>query len=98
MPIHPEAAAFLLGCAGSIALELVFVCRAFERGRLPRRYQSFGFWLIRVALSLLAGIVAWAYYNPALHQILYVHIGAATPVLLVQFANVAPDADEPTET
>ncbi len=93
----PEHVAFILGAVGSLALEFVMLLQAFHRGKLPSRYKSIPFWIVRVIMSGFGGIIAWAYYSPALHPILYVHIGAATPVLLMQFAS-SPPPDPPSPT
>src|SRR6476659_8126511 len=92
MSVDPQLTAFLLGCVGGLAVELVVLHRGFERGKVPARYRKFWFWVVRLSLALVGGVFAWVYYNPVLHPVLYVHVGAATPALLMQFAATVPGA------
>ncbi len=96
-PFAPESApyvAFGLGVTGSLAAEALLYVRAHERGQIPRRYLTWGFWTGRAFLSAIGGVLAWAYYayTPGLPPILYLHVGAATPAILLNFADHRPGA------
>jgi hypothetical protein len=52
---------FLLGIAGSIAVEVWNLSKIYESGkRLPARYQRWGFWVVRSLLALIGGVLAFA--------------------------------------
>lgn len=84
---------FLLGLFGSLAVEVVAVVRTYERGRtLSVRYQRPVYLLSRLLLAGAGGVLAWAYHVN--NDILAVHIGASTPLLLEQMVR-DPDANPP---
>jgi hypothetical protein len=84
---------FLFGLAGSAAVETLRVVIAYERGRIPARYKKWGFWSVRSLLGAFAGLLAVAYDVQS--GILAMHIGAATPAIIENFATKPP---LPTET
>lgn len=82
---------FLLGCAGSIAVEVITIYRIYQGNpeKLPSRFRRGGYWVTRVLLVLVAGGLAWVYRgidNP----ILAIHIGASAPLIIQAFAQRAP--------
>jgi hypothetical protein len=83
---------YLIGFGGSLAVEVVNVCRHYERGRaLPARFTKRGFWVARFVLALAAGLVAWVYTHDSPNPVLALHLGASTPVLILAFARVPPE-------
>lgn len=77
--------AFLFGCMGSIAIEVVAFLKAMgPRGAIPGKYKTKVFWIPRAILAFVSGGLACAYYAPNIPNYLYVHIGAATPALLLR--------------
>jgi hypothetical protein len=71
----------LWGFLGSAAVEVVLLYRYYRKGaRLPPRYQSAGFWLIRSLLALMAGGLVVAYGIQA--PLLAFHLGACTPLVV----------------
>jgi hypothetical protein len=79
---------FLFGLAGSAAVEALKVVVAYERGRIPERYKKPGFWCVRSILGGFAGLLAVAYDVQS--AILAMHIGAATPAIIENFATKPP--------
>jgi hypothetical protein len=90
-PGHPFRI-FLLGVVGSIAVEAWKINRAFESGRrLPTRYKSVGFWVVRGVLALIGGVLAVAYnIQGDKADIIAIHIGASASALISTFARQAP--------
>ena len=92
---------FLWGFLGSSAVELVTLLGFYQtrRARLPRRYRKAGFWITRVALAVLAGILAVGY---DIHvRILAFNVGAATPLivsLLAKGLRSGPPSVHPVES
>jgi hypothetical protein len=91
----PRQWAFLFGVLGSSVTELVLLYQAYQRNsqKLPGRYRSRGFWIVRVLLALGSGGIAYAYFTPGLYNLVYVHVGAATPAIITQMSS-PPGADE----
>jgi hypothetical protein len=77
---------FLWGLAGSASVEIVALLRYYSlnRPRLPERYHQPGFWVTRLALACLAGVLAVGYDIQG--RILAFHIGAATPLIITSLA------------
>ena len=50
-------AAFLWGFAGSLAVEIVALCRHYDEGKLnlPPRYRRVSFYIVRFLLASVAG-------------------------------------------
>ena len=93
-PIDLELKAFLAGFVASIGVELVGVTKSFRRGRrhVARRYSDWLFWLLRILLAVVSGAVAWLFYVPGLSSAACLYIGAATPLILTQFAELSDQA------
>jgi len=77
---------FLCGMGGSIAVELVTLYEAFQSEplKLPARYRSFWFYLIRLLLAMAAGGLALAYEIEK--PLLAVNVGVSAPLLLQTLA------------
>ena len=89
--------AFAYGLGGSLVVEVVLFLRAIgPRGSIPLKYKSKPFWFLRVFLALLSGGLATAYFAPQVPFYLYVHMGAATPALMLRASKVSDD-DEPDQ-
>jgi hypothetical protein len=92
--IDPPLRIFLFGLLGSAAVEVVEVLAIYKSGRrFPVRYQKTGFWTVRVILGLIGGGLALAYGVQS--DILAVHIGATTPIIIETFARRPPGDEEP---
>ncbi len=81
----PWYSIFLCGFVGSCAVEVVTLYHAVSADAtdsfvLPSRYKSPVFWVIRLALALVAGGLAVAYEIDK--PLLAINIGAATPLIL----------------
>ena len=88
MPVN-EWTQFACGVLGSVSVELLTVLRIYQAGHpFPSRYRKKGFWVVRLALALIAGVLS-CLYNPS-SLILALHIGASTPLLIAAFAQSAP--------
>jgi hypothetical protein len=88
MPVN-ELTQFACGLLGSVSVELLYVLKVYQSGRsYPSRYRKSGFWVVRTALALIAGILSCLYDPPSL--ILALHIGASTPLLIAAFAQSPP--------
>ena len=77
---------FLWGCTGSIAVEVVALLSYYYSNpvKLPGRYRKAGFWLTRLILVCVAGLLAVGYEID--QRILAINIGAATPLILTSLA------------
>ena len=86
--IDPEFKAFLAGFTASFGVELVALLRSYQRGRnyVAVRYRDWLFWLPRMVLAVVAGIVAWLFYVPGMSAAASLYIGAATPLILAQLS------------
>ena len=86
--IDPEFKAFLAGFTASFGVELVALLRSYQRGRnhVAVRYRDWLFWLPRMALAVVAGIIAWLFYVPGMSAAASLYIGAATPLILAQLS------------
>jgi hypothetical protein len=89
---------FLYGLLGSAAVEVVKVVTIYETGRrFPVRYRKRGFWIVRILLGLVGGVLAIAYGVQS--DILAIHVGATTPTIIETFARRLPgDEPEPKQT
>ena len=70
-----------MACFGSLAVEVITYIQAYEGNpqRLPQRYTKKGYWVARVLLAMMAGVLAVAYeINKPL---LAINIGASAPLL-----------------
>jgi hypothetical protein len=93
-----HAVAFVYGVVGSLAVELVLAIQfASRRAGAPKRYKSWFFWSVRSALAIASGVIATAYYLPQMPWLLYVHVGAATPVLITRASRGGEGGEEEGE-
>jgi hypothetical protein len=80
----PTCEQFFWGFAGSLAVEVVTLFHLMQRSereiRLPARYRSPTYWLVRCALAAVGGGLAVAYDIES--KILAANIGAATPAII----------------
>lgn len=76
--------AFVYGFLASLAAELALFAKAFgPRGAVTdKKYVTWLYWVVRVLLALLAGVIASAAYSPGLSSFVYVYLGISTPGLL----------------
>jgi hypothetical protein len=89
--------AFLYGLVGSFTVEVYLYLEAFgPKGGLPGKYKSGNFWCMRCLLAVLSGIVATAYFLPQQHPALYIHVGVATPAILLRFSKDDQPVKSPT--
>jgi len=87
---HPPLVTFLSGFCGSAAVEIVTMDELFHRsGKLPLRYQSAVFWLIRLFLACAGGALAVGYNIDNL--IAAAQIGASAPLIIKSLSKVHRD-------
>lgn len=80
---------FLWGFIGSVAAEIVTLVQLFESGiPLHGRYKSFGFWVVRFMLTLLAGCLVIVYDIQS--RPLAIHIGVTTPLIIRALSQKSP--------
>jgi hypothetical protein len=84
--VTPELVTFLSGFGGSIAVEIVLLNQYLQedRRRLPARYRSPLFWIVRLLLAVVGGGLALAYEIDK--PLLAANIGAATPLIIRAFS------------
>lgn len=85
---------FWWGCVGSAAVELIAVVRIHESGKpLPVRYRRLSYFIVRLMLVGLGGMIAMGYGldNP----IAALHIGASAPLLIDSFTRTHPGPPPP---
>jgi hypothetical protein len=83
---------FLFGLVGSLAVEVANIVRLYEAGKpLAARYKRPVYLIARVLLSVVAGVLAFAYNTR--NDLLSFHIGVATPAILQLLS-----ANPPTES
>jgi hypothetical protein len=82
----------LWGMLGALGMELAVLYRLCRSGKLPSRYTSMFFWLIRGVVIACGGAVALAYSLSGLtiSSLLAANLGAATPLLLAELIQLAP--------
>jgi len=82
-------AQFLWGAAGSIAVEVVHLVRIFNSGKsFPKKFKTPWYWVARVMLAVVAGMVSAAtQFNLPL---LALQVGAATPMIVDGWAKRRP--------
>lgn len=87
---HPPLVTFLSGFCGSAAVEIVTMDELFNRsGKLPVRYHSLVFWLIRLFLACAGGALAVGYSIDNL--IAAAQIGASAPLIIKSLSKVHRD-------
>ena len=81
---------FLWGFFGSIAVEVVTLIQYYtgSYSQLPKRYKELPFYLVRLLLAVIGGGLVIAYNVDK--TILAINIGAATPLIIRQFAQRPP--------
>jgi hypothetical protein len=83
-------AAFLWGCLGSFAIEIVTIVQTYQKlGRAPARYRSLWFWAARTTLVGIAGGLAVA-FKPV-SPLMAIYIGVAAPLILERLASTPPN-------
>jgi hypothetical protein len=84
---------FLWGILGALGVELAGMYRLYRSGKLPSRYTSSLFWLIRSLVIAGGGAVALAYSLSGLtiSSLLAANLGAATPLLLAELVQLTPE-------
>jgi hypothetical protein len=77
---------FFWGLLGSVAVETVTLLGFYYSSpmELPERYARKGFWITRMVLAVLAGLIAVGYGIE--QRILAFNIGAATPLIVTSLA------------
>ena len=88
--------AFWWAAGGSLALEVVSLyneIKAQKATGLPSYYKSAVFWVVRLAVTGIAGALAVA--EEASSKLLAINIGASAPAILQLFASRPPEASEP---
>jgi heme A synthase len=89
--LDPSLRAFLFGFLGSAAVEVVYLVKLFRAGRkTPAYITHYRFWAVRVLLALMGGALAVAYGVQL--DILAIHVGASTPVIIEQFTRTPAQA------
>ena len=79
---------FLWAAGGSLALEIVTLYNEIKAERatgLPRYYQNPAFWMVRLLVTVIAGMLAIA--ERATNPLLAINIGAAAPAILQSLVN-----------
>lgn len=96
----PNLVCFLFGMAGNTAIELVKLLGYAQRGRYPSRYKDWRFWVIRLLLVLISGVMALAYsltgfsYAP-----LAFHAGVASTLFIEHLSRkLPPFLEQPPST
>jgi hypothetical protein len=77
---------FLWGFSGSVAVEVVTILGFYYStpAKLPIRYYKAGFWITRLMLACLAGMLTVGYKID--QRILAINVGAATPLIITSLA------------
>src|SRR5258707_4906293 len=84
--------AFIYGLGGSLAVEIILLLQAMgPRGAVPGKYKTKLFWIVRIVLAVISGLIATAYFSPHLPLFLYIHLGAATPAILTRASRIGDD-------
>lgn len=93
---------FLLGFAGGMVAPFLEVwnLRKSAPKDLPSHLRQPLFWALTVAMAVVAGVVTVAYHlgYPRAHlvELMYIQIGASTPLILEGFLSKLPSAmDKP---
>lgn len=90
--------AFAFGLVGSLAVELILYLQALgPHGGVPRKYKTKAFWIPRLLLAIVAGMVAVIYYAESLHPALYLYLGVATPAMITRVSRSAEEESGQTE-
>jgi hypothetical protein len=87
--------AFWWAAGGSFALEVISLyneIKAQKSAGLPAYYKSWVFWLVRLAVTAIAGALAVA--EEASSKLLAINIGASAPAILQLLASRPPSGRE----
>ena len=86
---------FLCGFAGSIAVDVVTAAKVYDSHQIviPERYRRVMYYVVRLALAVIAGGLAVAYDIDK--PLLAANIGAATPLIVQAFAQGVGHAPQP---
>jgi hypothetical protein len=77
--MDPNVPTIVEGAFGSALIEVLTIYEFYAREKpFPPRYRKFGFWLIRVLITVGAGMLASAYGV----KLLAINIGASAPLLM----------------
>jgi hypothetical protein len=80
--MDPNVSTFLEGAFGSALIEVLTIYEFYAKENpFPPRYRKFGFWLIRLLITVGAGLLAFA-YGVKDNPLLAVNIGASAPLLM----------------
>ena len=83
---------FLFGMAGNAAVEVVRILNSAQRGQYHRKYRDWRFWVARIILTLLSGVMALAYsYSGLSLPLLAFHVGAGATLLIEKMTQTPPD-------
>jgi hypothetical protein len=94
--VDEQAYMFLWGFGGSWAIEFFTIYEILNsEDKLPRRYYSFIFWIIRLILAVVAGGIVIA-YEIKQKPLLALNIGISAPLILKQLARTVPNIAPPT--
>jgi len=78
----PKLETFLWAFCASLAVEVLDVYAYLKAGtKIPARYRTAMYWVVRLLLGAIAGLLAVA-HNITENPLLAMNIGAATPVIL----------------
>jgi hypothetical protein len=75
---------FYCGLGGSIAVEILAYYNVFtpRNPKLPRRYYTYGFWISRLMIAFIAGLLP-SYLYDVHNKIAAVNLGASTPLVIM---------------
>lgn len=78
------------GFLGSAAVPVVRAARdvSEQHGRLPALYRRLSFYITNLLLAALAGLLALAHGVSS--ELLAIHIGVATPLIIIGLAKALP--------
>jgi hypothetical protein len=78
---------FLCGAGGSFVVELAALHQVYggKKPKLPDRYCLIGFWVTRLLMVVVAGLLP-AYIYEVNTKLLAANIGASAPLLIMELA------------
>jgi 4-amino-4-deoxy-L-arabinose transferase-like glycosyltransferase len=93
--MNPHLVYFLFGMAGNSAIEVVRLLGYAQRSHYHNKYKDWRFWLARVLLLVLAGVMALAYSLTGFpYALVAFHVGVAATLLVERMANKPPPTIE----
>ena len=86
---------FIWGLVGSLALEIVDINEVFQVQQItiPERYKRVGYWIVRLCLAFMGGVLAVASNTQTPYSALA--IGAAAPLVIRALPYVRNDREGP---